>query len=301
MARQAAQSMALPGARRGGSRLKRIRVSAILGWIVRHVLAVLLGVTFALPLIWALLTSLKHNTQVYAIPPQWVPNPVVWANYPEALTRVPFLRYMFNTVKVTVPSVIGAVLSNAIVAYGFSRIRWHYRDVFFFICISTMMIPYQVVMVPMFIVFKQLGWVNTYLPLVIPTFFGSPYLIFLLRQFFMTIPPELSDAARVDGCSEWLILTRIIAPLSVPALAVVALFQFMSCWGDYLGALLYLGKEPLYTVAIGLSRYQAGAFTQANWAYLMAASVTSIAPILVLFFLAQRTFIEGITLTGVKG
>jgi len=281
--------------------LNSARLWAGCGWVARHVLAVALGMLFALPLVWALLTSLKTNAQVYVVPPKWIPDPVMWSNYPEALTRIPFLRYMFNTVKVTIPSVIGAVLSNTIVAYGFARIRWRHRNIFFIVCISTMMIPYQVIMVPLFITFKKLGWLNTYLPLIVPAFFASPYFIFLLRQFFMTIPAELSDAARVDGCSEWMILTRIIIPLSVPALAVVALFEFMGTWGDYLGALLYLGREELYTVAIGLSRYQAGGWSQANWSYLMAASVTSIAPILLLFFVAQRTFIEGITLTGLKG
>lgn len=282
-------------------RLRTVRPAAVLDWILRHTLAVCLSLLFSLPLIWAVSTSLKTNSQVYQLPPVWIPNPIQWSNYPEALTHVPFLHYMWNTILITVPSVFGAVLSNAIVAYGFARLRWRYRNLFFILCLSTMMIPYQVIMVPLFIIFKQLNWINTFLPLIVPQFFGSPYLIFLLRQFFMTIPVELSDAAKVDGASEWVILTRIITPLSVPALAVVALFTFIWAWGDYLGALLYLGREELYTVAIGLSRYQAGGWSQASWAYLMAASVTSIAPILLIFFFAQRTFIEGITMTGLKG
>jgi ABC-type glycerol-3-phosphate transport system permease component len=271
------------------------------GWILRHLLVISLSFVFAMPLIWALSTSLKTQPQVYVVPPKWVPNPVKWMNYPEALTKVPFLRYMLNTMKIAVPSVLGTVLSNAIVGYGFARIRWRYRNVFFIICISTMMIPYQVTMIPLFITFKNLGWINTYLPLIVPSFFGNAYYIFLFRQFFMTIPQELSDAARVDGCSELLILTRIIVPLSVPALAMVGLFHFLWTWNDYLGPLLYVGREELFTVALGLSKYQAGGWSQANWSYLMAASVTSIVPILVLFFLTQRTFIEGITLTGIKG
>jgi multiple sugar transport system permease protein len=225
----------------------------------------------------------------------------MWQNYPEALTKVPFLSYVVNTLKVTVPCVVGAVFSNGLVAYGFARLRWRYRNVFFFICIATMMIPYQVTMIPVFITFTRLGWVNTYFPLTVPSFFGNPYYIFVLRQFFMSIPQELSDAARVDGCSEMRILTRIIAPLSTSALAVVALFEFMWTWNDYLGPLLYLGREELFTVALGLSRYQASGRSQASWAYLMATSVVSIVPILILFFLTQRTFIEGITLTGIKG
>jgi multiple sugar transport system permease protein len=164
-----------------------------------------------------------------------------------------------------------------------------------------MIIPYQVTMIPLFIAFSKLDWVNTYYPMIVPSFFGIPYFIFVLRQFFLTIPQELSDAARVDGCSEWLILTKIILPLSKPALAVVALFQFMWTWNDYLGPLLYLNREELFTVALGLSRYQGGGWSQASWSLLMAASVTSILPIMILFFFTQRTFIEGITLTGIKG
>ncbi len=284
-------------AQRGTARRVRDAVSCSL----RHLLVLALSVVFALPLIWTLSTSLKPLPQVYTVPPQLIPRPVLWGNYPEALTRVPFFHYMGNTMKVVVPAVVGAVLSSTLVAYGFARVRFHYREVFFILCIGTMMIPYQVTMVPLFVIFKNLGWINTYLPLIVPAFFGNAYYIFLLRQFFLTIPQELSDAARVDGCSESLILARIIVPLSVPAIAMVALFEFMWGWNDYLGPLLYISREDLYTVALGLTRYQGGGFSQAKWTHLMAASVASIVPILVLFFLTQRTFIEGITLTGIKG
>jgi ABC-type glycerol-3-phosphate transport system permease component len=277
------------------------RAMRMAGSILRHLLVIGLSLVFAMPLIWALSTSLKTEPQVYIVPPKWIPDPIQWSNYPNALTRVPFLYYMLNTVKIAIPSVFGTVLSCTIAAYGFARIRWRYRDLFFFICISTMMIPYQVTMIPLFITFKNLGWINTYLPLVVPTFFGNPYYIFLLRQFLLTIPQELSDAARVDGCSDWTILSQIIVPLSIPALAVVGLLHFLFTWNDYLGPLLYIGREDLYTVALGLSRYEAGGFSQANWSFLMAASVASILPALILFFFTQRTFIEGITLSGIKG
>jgi multiple sugar transport system permease protein len=277
--------------------LKREQIA----WFVRHVIVVFLSIIFALPLLWALSTSLKSTEQVYVVPPEWIPNPVMWSNYPVALTKVPFISYIWNTLKIVFPSVIGAVASSAIVAYGFARIQWRYRDFFFMLCISTMIIPFQVTMIPLFIIFSKLKWVNTYLPLIVPTFAGVPYFIFVLRQFFLSIPQELSDAARVDGCSELMILTKIILPLSRPALAVVALFEFMWTWNDYLGPLLYLNREELFTVALGLSRYQGGGWSQASWSLLMAASVTSILPILVIFFFTQRTFIEGITLTGLKG
>jgi multiple sugar transport system permease protein len=283
------------------ARARRKPVGDAVRSVLLHLLAGALGLSFALPLLWAISTSLKPTPQVYTIPPQWIPRPFVWSNYPDALTYVPFSRYILNTMKVAVPSVVGAVITNAVVAYGFARLRWRYRDAFFFLCIATMMVPYQVTMIPLFITFSKLRWINTYLPLIVPVLLGSPYFIFLLRQFFLSVPQELSDAARVDGCSEARILFRIILPLSVPALATVGVFQFMSSWNDYLGPLIYLKDEALYTVSIGLTRYQAGGYTQPRWAWLMAASVTTLVPILILFFFAQRTFIEGITLTGVKG
>jgi multiple sugar transport system permease protein len=285
---------------------RRMRQGTKVAWrltgrVLLHLLVIGLSLIFIMPLLWALSTSLKPTPQIYRVPPEWIPQPFVWRNYPDALTYVPFFRYMLNTLKITLPSMVGIVMSSAVVAYGFSRWRWHFRDTFFFICLSTMMVPFQVTMVPLFITFSRWGWVNTYLPLVIPAFFGNPYYIFLLRQFFLTIPQDLSDAARVDGCSETSILFRIIFPLSVPALATVSIFHFMWSWNDYLGPLIYLKDEALYTVSIGLTRYQAGGYTQPRWAWLMAASMTTLVPILILFFMAQRTFIEGITLTGIKG
>ena len=284
-----------------GDQHARRRLQQGIGSLSLHVLATLVAFVFAMPLLWAFSTSLKTVSQVYTIPPEWIPNPVVWRNYPEALTRVPFLKYVVNTFKVAIPNVVGALVSSAIPAYGFSRIKWKFRDAFFFVCLATMMIPFHVRMIPLFIIFKKLGWINTYLPLIVPGFLGQPYTIFLMRQFFLTIPQDLSDAARADGCSEWGILARIIIPLSVPVLAVIGVFQFMWTWNDYLGPLVYLSDENLYTVAIGLTRYQAGGYSQAKWSFLMAASVVTITPILLLFFFAQRTFIEGITLTGIKG
>jgi multiple sugar transport system permease protein len=280
---------------------RRRLIGRTVGSVLLHLLAIALSMLYVMPLLWALSTSLKPTPQVYLIPPEWIPDPFVWRNYLDALTYVPFGRYIVNTLKVTLPSMLGIVASSSIVAYGFSRWRWPYRDVFFFICIATMMVPYQVTMVPLFIMYTNWGWVNTYLPLIVPHCFGNAYYIFLLRQFFLTIPEELSDAARVDGCSELGIFFRIVAPLSVPALATVCIFHFMWSWNDYLGPLIYLKDETMYTVSIGLTRYQAGGYTQPRWPWLMAASMTTLIPILILFFLAQRTFIEGISLTGIKG
>jgi len=191
------------------------------------------------------------------------------------------------------------------VAYGFSRLRWRGRDALFFVCLMTMMIPFQVTMVPLFIVFKHLGWLNSYLPLVIPSFCGSPYFIFMLRQFFMTIPQELSDAARIDGAGEFSILFRILLPLARPALTVVALFQFMWAWNDYLGPLIYINRSALYPLALGINQLRTilvgVGLAPLAYPYLMAVSTVTTAPILIGFFFTQRTFIEGISLTGIKG
>ena len=271
------------------------------GRIGLYVAVVFLGLVFALPLIWMVSTSVKTDPQVYHVPPIWIPNPIRPVNYLEVLTRRPFGLWFLNTMRYCVPTTVGALVSSALVAYSFSRIRWWMRDALFFLCISTMMVPFQVRMIPLYIIFRNLGWVNSYKALVIPAFFGNAYFIFLLRQFFSTIPIELSDAARVDGCSEMGILLRVILPLAKPALAVVALLQFMWAWNDYLGPLIYLNRETLFPLALGLQSMRSSFVEALVWPYMMAGSTMIIAPIIITFFLTQRTFIEGITLTGIKG
>jgi len=271
------------------------------GRIGLYVAVVFLGLVFALPLIWMVSTSVKTDPQVYHVPPIWIPNPIRPVNYLEVLTRRPFGLWFLNTMQYCVPSTIGALISSGLVAYSFSRIRWWGRDVLFFLCISTMMIPFQVQMIPLYIIFSHLGWINSYKALVIPTFFGNAYFVFLLRQFFMTIPQELSDAARVDGCSEMGILLRIIVPLAKPALAVVGLFQFRGAWNNYLGPLIFLNRETLFLLSLGLQSMRSSFMEKLVWPYLMAGSTMIIAPIVITFFLTQRTFIEGITLTGIEG
>jgi ABC-type glycerol-3-phosphate transport system permease component len=260
---------------------------------------------FVFPFFWMFSTSLKTDPQVYTIPPTLFPNPIRWSNYPEALVYVPFGRYFLNTLQYAVLASIGAVLSSALVAYGFSRLRWRGRDALFFVCLMTMMLPFQVRMIPLYLIFNRLDWLNTYRPLIIPAYLGSPFFIFMLRQFFMTIPMELSDAARIDRASELGIFFRIIMPLAKPALAVVALFEFMNDWNDYLGPLVYIGsRSEKYPIAMGLAQMRTH-LDQANvelmWPRLMAASAVMILPVVLIFFFTQRTFVEGITLTGVKG
>jgi ABC-type glycerol-3-phosphate transport system permease component len=278
-----------------------VRASTILGRVALYLVVTLLSLTFALPLLWMLSTSLKTDPQVYRVPPIWIPNPMRFLNYADVWTRRPFGLWFVNTMRYCIPSTVGVLLSSVVVAYSFSRIRWWGRDVLFFLCIATMMIPFQVQMIPLYIIFRNLRWINSYKPLIVPTFFGNAYYIFLLRQFFLTIPQDLSDAARVDGCTEMGILLRVIIPLSKPVLAVVALFQFMGAWNNYLGPLIYINEEGLFPLSLGLQSMRSSFQEALVWPYLMAASTLIVAPMIITFFLTQRTFVEGITLTGVKG
>ena len=254
---------------------------------------------FLIPFLWMISSSLKPNYQIFEVPPRWIPNPPQWDNYREALTTLPFDRYMVNTAIITALTIAGHVVSCTLIAYAFARLRAPGRDMLFLVVLATMMLPYPVTMVPLYVLFKQLGWINTFLPLTVPAFFGSAFYIFLLRQFFLTIPPDFEDAAIIDGANTLQILWRVILPLSMPAVATVAIFTFQAAWNDFLAPLIYLQKPELYTVTLGLQFFRSTYTT--NWAYLMAASLVTSLPVIVVFFLAQRYFIEGITLSGVKG
>jgi multiple sugar transport system permease protein len=249
-----------------------------------------------------------------SFPPTWLPRGPAgeiaprWENYPDALgalggkgaAAVPFRRFLGNTLLVCGLGVVGAVFSNALVAYGLTRIPWRGSKPLFAVTLATMMIPFPVLMVPLYGVFKSLGWIGTLQPLWVPACFGGAFNIFLLRQFFRTIPEDLSEAARIDGCNEWQVFWRIILPLSKPALAVVALFHFLAAWNDFLAPLLYLTRKETFTLALALQNFQSQA-GGVQWHHLMAASAVVIAPILLLFFFAQKTFIRGIATTGLKG
>src|SRR5258706_1919594 len=264
-----------------------------------HIILLAIGLFFALPFYWLVSTALKTDAQVFQMPPVWVPHPAKWDNYSTALTYIPFAQYTWNTLKICLLNVLGTLLSCSLVAYSLAKIRWPGRDLVFFVLLATLILPAQVTLIPTFAIFKTLGWIGTILPLVAPSFFGSAFSIFLLRQFFMTIPNELSDAARIDGCSEFGIYRLVILPLARPALATVALFTFIGSWNDFLGPLIYLTDERSFTLSVGLQWFisQHGA----EWSMLMAASTVMTLPIIVLFFLTQRTFIQGVTLTGIKG
>jgi len=271
----------------------------LLDKLLRHLILIMVGIFFALPLVWMVSTSLKSNRQIFVFPPQWIPKPVIWRNYPDVFDYAPFLLYFKNTMIIEVACILGTLLSSSLVAYGFSRLNAPGKDFLFILMLSTMMLPYQVWMIPLYVLFTKIGWVNTFYPLTIPAFFGNALYIFLLRQFFLTIPKELEDAARLDGCSYFRIYWQIMLPLTKPALATVVIFTFMGVWNDFLGPLLYLQEPEKYTLAIGLQVF----LTQhgADWGLLMAASTMIVLPVIVTFFFTQKQFIQGIVLTGLKG
>lgn len=275
-----------------------------LGWAIRQVilysLLLVLGLAFLLPFLWTLSSSLKPAGSGFKFPPEFLPKEFVWANYPQVFVMIPFMNFFRNSLFVTGMSVLGELISASLVAYAFARLRFPGRDTLFLLVLATMMIPYPVTMVPTFILFKLLGLVNTYFPLILPPWLGPAFSIFLLRQFFLTINTELDEAAKVDGASEFLIYRRIIIPLSKPVLATVAIFGFVAYWNDFLNPLIYLSESSMYTLALGvnfLRSFRGGGELSIQ----MAASVMFVAPCILLFIIAQRYVVEGIVTTGIKG
>ncbi|WP_117213639.1 carbohydrate ABC transporter permease [Allorhizocola rhizosphaerae] len=254
------------------------------------------------PFVWLVRSALMQDSQMFIAPPEWIPDPFQWSNFTQALTAQPFGRYFLNTVVIAVISVLGTVLTCSIAAFSFSRLRWRGRNVVFAVLLSGVMLPYAVTLIPTFVMWQELGALNTIAPLTVPSWFagagGGVLNVFLLRQFFLTIPFELDEAAYIDGASPWRVFWMVVMPLSKPALIVVTIFTFIGTWNDFLGPLLYLNDEEKYTLSIGLASFQSIYITQ--WGYLMAASAAVIAPIIALFFFLQRYFIEGVTLTGIK-
>jgi len=260
----------------------------------------LAAIAFLAPFAWMVSTSLKPLNETMSLPPRWIPSVIQWNNYPEAIAEMRyFWRYAGNSLFLCIMSVIGTVTSSALAAYGFSRIEWRGRDKWFLVLLATMMIPFPVVMVPIYGIFKELGWIGTFKPLWVPTFLAGAFNVFLLRQFFMSLPKDISEAARIDGCSEIQIFFRVILPLCKPVLLVVALFQFMATWNDFLGPLIFLTEQKDFTLALGLQSFQSQ-MGGTSWHHLMAASTLIVLPVIVLFFFTQKTFTEGIASTGAK-
>jgi ABC-type glycerol-3-phosphate transport system permease component len=252
------------------------------------------------PALWMLSTSFKTRAEVIMFPPRWIPAKLIWENYPQALSFLPFHLFFRNTATITLVVLLGDLISNSLIAYAFARLRAPGRELLFTLVLSTMMIPYQVVMVPQYVLFHWLGWIDTFKPLMVPAWFGSAFLIFLLRQFYRGIPSELDDAARIDGCGYISIWWRIMLPLSRPALACAAIFSFTYNWNDFTAPLIYLNTPEKLTVAVGLAYFQ-HRYGATPWNLLMAASMVTVLPCVILFFVAQRYFIQGIVVTGVKG
>jgi len=283
-----------------GTPRRRLTPRAIGASLSKHAVLIVLSAMFALPLAWMVGTSFKTAQQALQLPVVWWPRPFLWSNYPDLFAALPYFRFFLNTFLYAGITIVGVCLSSSLVAYGFSRLRWPGRDAVFYVMLMTLILPFVCTLIPLFVMYKRFGWIGTYLPLEVPTFFGSSvFSTFLLRQFFMTIPQSLSEAARIDGASEFYIYRRIILPLAKPALAAVILFQFIYCWNDYLGPLVYISDQNSYPLSLGLALIL-GEYTT-NWAWVMAGATAATAPIVILFFLTQRTFIQGITVTGVKG
>ena len=293
-----------PGARADPAATRRqvpasIRRRRMLLAVANHSVAIALSIIFLVPFAFIVSTALMTNQQMGSLS-IW-PSPFKWSNFTDLFDFFPFWRYTWNSLLYAGLGTVGVVLSGIPVAYALSRLRWRGRQVSFIVLLSTLMIPVQVTIVPLYIIFVRFGWIGSLKPLIVPLFFGDAFTIFLLRQFFMSIPEELSDAARVDGASELQILLRVIVPLAKPAIAAVALFQFLYCWNDFFSPLLYAGNNPeAWTLAISLQQ-----LTQLSRGILanlqMAASILFTLPVLIIFFLAQKVFVEGVTLTGVKG
>jgi multiple sugar transport system permease protein len=270
-----------------------------LGHLLLHLVLVALAITFLVPLLWVVSTSLKRAGQVFVLPVQWLPSPPKWNNYVEIFEILPLTAFIRNSAVVSTLGTLGSVCSSILVGYSLSRLRWPGRDVVFGLLVATMMLPGVVVLIPTFVLFHHLGWVNTLLPLWVPSWFGGAFYIFLMRQFMIGLPYELEEAARIDGASSFRTLWQIIVPLCGPAIATVAIFSFMFHYNNFMGPLIYLSTNEKFTLPIGLRWYQ-GRYGQ-SWQLVMAATTVSIVPVIALFFLAQRYFIRGIVLTGLAG
>jgi len=265
---------------------------------ISRLILIPMAVLYTLPYYWMVVTSLKSNDELRTTPPTLLPRDWQWSNFADAVNYIPFNQYLLNTLIITGLTMLGAVISNPIVAYGFSRVEWPGRDMVFYIVLATVFIPFPVLIVALFDIFAKLGWINTFLPLVVPAFFGNAFWIFLMRQFLMQIPQEISDAAKLDGATEIQVAYQIVLPLAKPAIAVIAIFAAISAWNDFLGPLLYLQDESKYTLSIGLTFFRSQHDVQFN--LLMAASALVVLPVIVIFLAFQRSFIDGLTVGSIK-
>lgn len=278
---------------------RSISASRYISKTIAYILLIVGSIICLIPFLWMLSASFKDPAFIFSEPVQWIPKPWLWSNYVTAFERMPFALYTWNTLEITFFSVIGLIFSSSFVAFGFARMRFPGRDVLFIILLATMMLPPQVTMIPVFRIFSSIGWYDTFLPLIVPSFFGAPFYIFLLRQYLMTIPHEMDEAARIDGANTWQVYSKVLLPQMKPALATVGIFSFMGSWNDFLGPLIYLDSPEKRTLALGLYAFQ-GQYS-VDWNYLMAASAVVMLPLLIIFIVGQKYFIQGVVVSGVKG
>jgi ABC-type glycerol-3-phosphate transport system permease component len=277
------------------------RARRVAGRALLYALLIGLSLLFLVPLAWMISTSLKPSDEVTIFPVRWIPGRIRWQNYVEAWGLFPFTRFVLNSLYVVVLSTVGTLLSCSLVAYGFARIRFRGRNFFFFVMLMTMMLPSAVTMIPVYVLFARLHWVDSFRPLIVPSFFGSAFNIFFLRQFMMTLPRDLDEAARIDGAGHLTTFLRVILPLVRPAVVAVAVLHVFATWNDFFGPLLYLNTPENFTFVLGLRALQTDVVYGGRYEWLMALSLIQLAPMLVLYFLAQRYFVEGLSLTGVRG
>ena len=276
-------------------RLIKVGLGRFLVYAVMTVLALI----FMIPLIWMLSTALKTRAEIFAWPPQWIPEDPQWVNFADAFDKYPLGRFMLNTVFLVVVNTIGELISVPLIAYAFARLRFPGKSILFLLMLSPMMIPGHIRLIPLYSIYLRLDMIGTYWPLVLPSFFGNPFFIFLMVQYMRTIPRDLDEAARIDGAGTWMILYRIILPLCIPALAIIVVFTFLWTWNDFLQPLIYLSDFNSYPISVGLAFFQ-GRFS-VEWNMFMAATLVSIIPVLVLYFFAQRQLIGGLSSIGLKG
>lgn len=295
-----AETRSLLGISMGWRRRKRIVDGLRLG--LSYVMVISLALIFSLPFYWMVATSLKSQQQLAMMPPEWIPDPIRWENYVEALTSPtrPFNTALKNTVLYTLVGGFGTVVSSCIVAYGFARLEFDGRNALFFLVLSTMMLPHQVTLIPQYLLFKELGWLDSFNPLIVPSYFGNAFYIFLLRQFFLTIPRELDEAALMDGANRFIIFLRIILPVSKPIIFTVIAFTFITHWNNFFGPLIYLDSANKYLLSLWLALFRVDP-THMRIDYIMAGSVVMVIPVIAVFLYCQRHFIRGITMTGMAG
>ena len=267
--------------------------------IFLYAFLIVLAILFILPIFYLFMGSFKAESELFRVPFKWLPDKFQFGNFINMFSSIPFFKYLKNTMSIVVCNIVGSLLSCSLVAYGFARLRWPGRDKVFILVLITMILPYQVTLVPLFLMFTKMKWIGTFLPLTVTCFFGNPFFIFLLRQFFTGIPQDISEAARIDGAGEFTIFSRLVIPMAKPALTTVAIFAFIRSWNDFLGPLVFLGKDELYTLSLAASMLKSN--LDPNWSLLLALGAVMILPVLILFFVMQKYFIQGIAMSGIKG